>query len=1145
MVVAVLNTRNVMYNNQTRAWMLVVCVVLWIGISKSHAQASIKSTNNVTFERIAFPLDGMAVSITDIAQDTSGYMWFGTWRGLHRYDGYEIRSFYHDSSDSTSIPADWVETVYVDRQGTLWVGTYNGGLSRFDPINESFEHLLINTGNSWIQSRISVNAILEDGEGIYWIGTQGNGMFKMDRESREIAHYQYNPGDTLSLSDDWVRILYEDRLGNFWIGTQNGGLSRMDRESEYFERYDLRAENSNSLIDLRINSIYEDRAGTLWVGAGSDGLYILNKATNQFVRQMYDPNHPEKVSVPRPVHGRITNPQFAGVRFVHEDQVGNLWVGGHQAGIDVYSRDLMTRVHFESSPDATWGLSTNIVWTFFESRDGVFWLGTWEGLYKMVVSPVEHIPGATFDGSPVRAVFEDREEVLWIGTQSEGVTRVDLDSGFVRRYEHHVGVESSLSPGHVEIFHENKDGDVLVSTGEGLVRFDSENEHFIPYFGKVVQGMARGQGWISSLANSEKNRLWIGFWRTAGDVLGVHDQTTDSVIIVLNYESNPNVRIDSPVTALIEDERGVLWIGTLHNGLSLFDLETGELRQYVHHLEDTTSLSNSEIHTFHLDPTGVIWVGTSNGLNRFDLDSETFKRYTTQNSSLPENRIQGIVGDDRGNLWIAAVNTLTYFEPETGASRVFYDLQSAPFDIRALHLGHSGRIYVGGANGVDFFYPEELLKETVSTRPEVVISDIALFDPDGRQVEDAKSKEAVRRTQPIVLKHDQNVFTFTFAGLHYKNPENNQHHFMLEGYDPSWRQAGSEREAAYVRVPPGTYTFRVRATSSDGALGESRPLTVAVLPPRWRTTWAYGFYALLLAALVFGVDRWRRRHIVLTERERTRERELAQAKEIEKAYTQLQATQQQLVHQEKMASLGALTAGIAHEIKNPLNFITNFAGLNDELATELREALEAGASVEDLLSNIQRNSRIVVEHGQRADRIVQSMMRHASGATGERQRVALNSLVSEYVDLAFHGVRANRPGFEVAITREFDEAAGEVELVPQQIGQVLVNLFNNAFDAVEERRRLGEAYSPAVRVSTRRSDGKVEIRVADNGVGIPPSVRDKIFEPFFTTKPAGSGTGLGLSLSYEIVTRGHGGSLAVHSDMVEGTTFIITLPSSQ
>lgn len=291
------------------------------------------------------------------------------------------------------------------------------------------------------------------------------------------------------------------------------------------------------------------------------------------------------------------------------------------------------------------------------------------------------------------------------------------------------------------------------------------------------------------------------------------------------------------------------------------------------------------------------------------------------------------------------------------------------------------------------------------------------------------------------------------------------------------------------------------------------------------------------------------------------EREMQQAREIEKAYRaleeahhNLQTTQAQLIQSEKMASLGALTAGIAHEIKNPLNFVNNFASLSSELTEEILEQLDAQpeknvseirSELDELLLDLKTSVEKINEHGKRADGIVRAMMQHASGSSGKVEATDINALINEHIDLAYHGKRAQLADFDVTITRDLDLQVGILDLVPQEIGRVILNLLGNAFDAIYDRSQYTEGYSPQVIVSTSLMTDAVEIRVVDNGVGIDKENLDRVFEPFFTTKPANKGTGLGLSLSFDIISQGHGGTLHVESTPGKGTTMIIALPLKQ
>jgi two-component system, NtrC family, sensor kinase len=290
-----------------------------------------------------------------------------------------------------------------------------------------------------------------------------------------------------------------------------------------------------------------------------------------------------------------------------------------------------------------------------------------------------------------------------------------------------------------------------------------------------------------------------------------------------------------------------------------------------------------------------------------------------------------------------------------------------------------------------------------------------------------------------------------------------------------------------------------------------------------------------------------------------------QKEELQKTVDELKATQAQLIQAEKMASLGELTAGIAHEIQNPLNFVNNFAEVTNELIEEMNEELNRG-DVEEakaIAADIKQNLEKINHHGKRADSIVKGMLQHSRKSTGQKEPTELNALADEYLRLSYHGLRAKDKSFNATLHTSFDDSIGKINLMPQDFGRVLLNLFNNAFYATQERQKAGahppdatsgqalnggEEYRPTITLSTKRISlplgvGGVVITVADNGGGIPQKIVDKIFQPFFTTKPTGSGTGLGLSLSYDIV-KAHGGDIKLETKEGEGTAFIITLPAA-
>jgi signal transduction histidine kinase len=313
--------------------------------------------------------------------------------------------------------------------------------------------------------------------------------------------------------------------------------------------------------------------------------------------------------------------------------------------------------------------------------------------------------------------------------------------------------------------------------------------------------------------------------------------------------------------------------------------------------------------------------------------------------------------------------------------------------------------------------------------------------------------------------------------------------------------------------------------------------------------WSYAFLFIMLISMPVGMSihqgkKFLKLHMQLDSLVKDRTAELS------KSLNELKATQSQLIQSEKMASLGELTAGIAHEIQNPLNFVNNFSEVSNELIEEIEEERSKNPEsrnehlVSEVLSDIKQNLQKINHHGKRADAIVKGMLQHSRTSTGQKEPTDINALCDEYLRLSYHGYRAKDKSFNAKFETDFNPSLPKLNVVPQDIGRVFLNLINNAFYAVNEKTKQNIAgYEPTVTVSTKSENGKVIISVKDNGNGIPDHIKEKIFQPFFTTKPTGQGTGLGLSLAYDIVTKGHGGELKVDTTEGTGTTFTITLHS--
>ena len=571
------------------------------------------------------------------------------------------------------------------------------------------------------------------------------------------------------------------------------------------------------------------------------------------------------------------------------------------------------------------------------------------------------------------------------------------------------------------------------------------------------------------------------------------------------------------------------------------------------------------------DSEDVLWAGTLIGLYKYNANIDDFIPFTTPGLAANIPQVYSIVEDNQKNLWLTTSNNIVRINPERTETSVFdqnYGVGQDAFNFFAGYKKNNGEIYFGDATGYFSFFPDEILGNLKT--PEIIFTDFHLSDKKLIPGDGGPLNENLNTQKEIKLQYNQNVFSIDFTIADYANPAQNRLTYYLENYDIKWRDANAEHKAYYFNVPPGKYVFHLKGVNSYGVWAE-KSINIIIMPPWYRTLLAYGIYALLFILIVFSFDRIMRRRIVQRERQKTQERELAQAKEIEKAYTELKATQSQLIQAEKMASLGELTAGIAHEIQNPLNFVNNFSEVNNELLDDLKEAIAKNdqAEIEAIFKDLKENESKVTSHGKRAESIVKGMLMHSRGSSGQKEPTDINALADEYLRLSYHGFRAKDKSFNADFKLEADESLPKIEVAPQDIGRVLLNLINNAFYAVDKRakeltpqppegglRKAQNKYKPTVIVSTAsfippsgddRPDesvgrGGVNITVKDNGSGIPSSIKEKIFQPFFTTKPTGSGTGLGLSLSYDIV-KAHGGEITVSSKENEGTEFIIHLPA--
>jgi signal transduction histidine kinase/ligand-binding sensor domain-containing protein len=639
---------------------------------------------------------------------------------------------------------------------------------------------------------------------------------------------------------------------------------------------------------------------------------------------------------------------------------------------------------------------------------------------------------------------------------------------------------------------------------------------------------------------------------------------------------------DFLLSCIYEDESGTIWIGTSQG---LYRYTDKELRKYT--VKD--GLSNNYINVISEDKDGSLWIGTTGGLSIFS--NKSFINYGKADGLLDTN-ISSIIKDDHNNkFWLRSGGSERFMvvNQDAGDSKtLLVENYSAAegFPIPSgsdFTVDDKGIAWLTTNDNSLFRFDYPALKEKSKAFP-VYLNTIRLNGESvvWSQLSDNYAKDSlIARTEmssrfglqktaqeldrlrktfssvsydslvsyeyiPLGLKlpFEANSLSFEFSATDPFLAKSTKYQYFLDGFDKAWSPLDKINIANYGNLNEGDYTLKIKALNPYGLWSETS-YTFTVLPPWYRTWWAYGIYGLLLIILLRRVHTYQKQRTVKKEREKAQKRELEQAKEIEKAYNELKATQEQLIQSEKMASLGELTAGIAHEIQNPLNFVNNFSEVSSELIDEMKEELDNGdiEEAKSISDDIKQNLEKITYHGKRADSIVKGMLQHSRNNSGEKELVDLNKLTDEYMRLAYHGLRAKDKSFNATLETHFDDSIGEVEIVPQDLGRVILNLFTNAFYVVDEKKKAtnDSNYKPTVSVITKKDKDSVIIKVKDNGSGISNSAIKKIFEPFFTTKPTGKGTGLGLSMSYDII-KAHGGTLEVTTKEDEFTTFTIKLP---
>jgi ligand-binding sensor domain-containing protein/signal transduction histidine kinase len=768
---------------------------------------------DIRFARIS-TADGLSQTKVDrFIQDDQGFMWFGTQYGLNRYDGYNFKIFAHDPGNPNSLSGVRIRDVFKDRDGTLWVGC-DQFLNKFDPKTETFRRYPVPF----------VNQISQDSTGMLWLATS-TGLYALNRATGQIRRYSHDPNDRSSISSNAVASSGEDKAGRFWV-TNSGGLDEFDRRTGKVIRHNPLAEHPGLFL------FHEDRVGTFWLfNVSGNPLAVLDRKTNTLT---YYSLHDE------------TLPATAfAIRAVCEDHEGTLWLATTGGGLLKFDREQRRFIRYHNYPADAMSLPEDSVISLFADREGSIWAGMGRtGLIRFDSKPLP-FKRVTYNPSDpksrvepfVGAIYEDSQRILWIGTP-EVLMRIDRKAGHYTSFR----TSGPRADSDVISIREDHAGNVWIGTyGHGLHRFDPRTGQFKTYRHDPADPYSLSNDIVSRLLVDHNGTLWAGTL----EALNRFDAATERFT---TYKLEPHE--DLSYVELVEDRDGTLWLGTDTAGLRHFDPATGRLTVYQADMNRPGTLSDNRVNSIHFDASGTMWLGTQNGLDRFDPKTGSFTVYTRRNG-LPGNAVACILGDDQGDLWMSTNNGVARLNPGSKTFRNYSMTDGLPgpdfTGWGACSRSPGGEMFFGGFSGATAFFPDNVTD--ASYTPPTVLTDLRLPGNSAERRSYFSLQRSVSYTRDLILSHRESVFSLGFAALSYSSPATNRYRYRLEGLEPDWNEVGSDhRQATYTTLPAGTYTFRVQGATSGGAWSDPGvAVRIRILPAWWNTSW---FRASCMAAFL-------------------------------------------------------------------------------------------------------------------------------------------------------------------------------------------------------------------------------------------------------------------------------------------------------
>ena len=1091
----------------------------------------------------------LGVTIRNLLVARNGFVWLVTDDGVYRYDGTNLL-FY-----KLSITLNNGVRMIEDKDNRIWILVAQDDIKILDPKTGTMK-LLKMPGKS---GDLNIDLFQDEQQRVWITGTEGINIVDLKTQTTRLLDAAHG-----LLKDLQVRI-NKAPDNCLWVVTNNSGINIIDLKSNKI-RYLTTAQglSSNNIIATMLF----DRQGRTWMTTLPGGGINLVDPKNHVIKYIKE-----------------TEEANTGTAISRQDNEGNVWIAKtRNIRIIDPARNAIKTVYTLPGTNRNQNEFINFIKS---DRSGQLWVGTNIGHYLLNRYSVLN---DQVGKESVSCLLEDKNGLVWEGNLPGAIDILDRKARTAKHFSKKYGLVSDS----IQFFNEIN-GKVFISTSGGLDIIDSSRKSISHLNNKNgLQGKI-----VNSVAMDGSGRIWIG----EANGIDIFDPGTKTA----RHIDKTDGLSDNSITQLVTDHQGKIWINTNGGGVDIIDPKTyyikrlgaepglkGQSRRELLCDDDGNIWVGTAKGLYFVDQVNktITHFATQNGLiSNLTNSVLAYKKHIYAGT---KNGITVITppGLDTGRKWRSVSFGKDNGIEKQNANVYLSDLITrdglywwGDFGIKVLNLSNSmapdtPRTLLTGLNIMDepaYFADWSNLNDT--KQPDTLWTETdGLYYLKGQApavkgyaYQSRITKTTVRGpyNTPVNLSlpNNLNYLQFHFTRLSSETNDSTFYRYILEGRDKEWSEGNSATSSKnYFNLSPGKYTFKVASMGPNKEWTKPEEFAFVIRTPWWNAWWAYVLYVILLVGVVFIILELRSRNLLeqnksLEARILMRTKELSEANnelesrqeeiitqrdQLSKTVTDLRATQDQLIQAEKMASMGELTAGIAHEIQNPLNFVNNFAELNLELMGELKEEnekTEPDKTVqEELIDSIVENTEKIRLHGARAESIVKSMLQHSRTTGSAKQPTNINKLAEEYLRLAYHGFRAKDKSFYADLVARFDEKLPEVTIVQQDIGRVLLNVFNNAFYAVHQKQMAdGENYRPTVEVSTAKVNNYIELKIKDNGAGIPENIKDKIMQPFFTTKPTGQGTGLGLSLSYDIVVKGHGGSMSVNSAPGAGAEFVIQL----